>query len=188
MLCPDGLKVASENVKYTDDAIEAKYEYNTTVVREGADGKMEVAPEKHTYEFRTKAKVPKLGVMLVGWGGNNGTTVTAGVIANREGICWRTKVSRHCRRRGAAGRARPRPLHPSRARSPARSVPSLRSIAAAARRPARRALHACPPTPLVSRESDVEDVHRGVFRAAAGARVAAPPPALPHASLTVASF
>lgn len=30
-------------------------------------------------------------VMLVGWGGNNGTTVTAGIIANREGISWRTK-------------------------------------------------------------------------------------------------
>ncbi|KAL3621503.1 hypothetical protein CASFOL_036415 [Castilleja foliolosa] len=29
--------------------------------------------------------------MLVGWGGNNGTTLTAGVIANREGISWATK-------------------------------------------------------------------------------------------------
>jgi myo-inositol-1-phosphate synthase len=26
----------------------------------------------------------KCRVMLVGWGGNNGTTLTAGVIANRE--------------------------------------------------------------------------------------------------------
>ncbi|CAI5492603.1 unnamed protein product [Closterium sp. Naga37s-1] len=29
--------------------------------------------------------------MLVGWGGNNGSTLTAGVIANREGISWLTK-------------------------------------------------------------------------------------------------
>ena len=29
--------------------------------------------------------------MLVGWGGNNGTTLTAGIIANREGITWKTK-------------------------------------------------------------------------------------------------
>ncbi|KAL3629476.1 hypothetical protein CASFOL_026698 [Castilleja foliolosa] len=29
--------------------------------------------------------------MLVGWGGNNGTTLTAGVIANLEGISWATK-------------------------------------------------------------------------------------------------
>nr|GMC91308.1 inositol-3-phosphate synthase [Ipomoea batatas] len=30
-------------------------------------------------------------VMLVGWGGNNGATLTGGVIANREGISWATK-------------------------------------------------------------------------------------------------
>lgn len=30
-------------------------------------------------------------VMLVGLGGNNGTTLTGGVIANREGITWKTK-------------------------------------------------------------------------------------------------
>lgn len=29
--------------------------------------------------------------MLVGWGGNNGSTFTAGIIANREKICWETK-------------------------------------------------------------------------------------------------
>lgn len=29
--------------------------------------------------------------MLVGWGGNNGTTVTAGVLANRKNIRWETK-------------------------------------------------------------------------------------------------
>ncbi|RLN19642.1 inositol-3-phosphate synthase-like [Panicum miliaceum] len=34
-------------------------------------------------------------VMLVGWGGNNGTTLTAGVIANREGISWETKEKVH---------------------------------------------------------------------------------------------
>lgn len=29
--------------------------------------------------------------MLVGWGGNNGTTVTAAVLANRLGLSWMTK-------------------------------------------------------------------------------------------------
>jgi myo-inositol-1-phosphate synthase len=33
--------------------------------------------------------------MLVGWGGNNGTTVTGGIIANREGIEWQTKEGTH---------------------------------------------------------------------------------------------
>lgn len=29
--------------------------------------------------------------MLVGWGGNNGSTVTAAVLANRLGLSWNTK-------------------------------------------------------------------------------------------------
>ena len=31
-------------------------------------------------------KVTKLGIMLVGWGGNNGTTFTGGLLANKHGI------------------------------------------------------------------------------------------------------
>jgi myo-inositol-1-phosphate synthase len=30
-------------------------------------------------------------MMLVGWGGNNGSTVTAGIIANRRGLSWETR-------------------------------------------------------------------------------------------------
>ena len=41
--------------------------------------------------IKTMTAVPRVGVMLVGWGGNNGTTVTAACIANREDIVWRTK-------------------------------------------------------------------------------------------------
>lgn len=29
--------------------------------------------------------------MLVGWGGNNGTTVTAGILANKYQVLWNTK-------------------------------------------------------------------------------------------------
>jgi myo-inositol-1-phosphate synthase len=32
--------------------------------------------------------------MMVGWGGNNGSTVTAGVLANKKGLTWRTKEGR----------------------------------------------------------------------------------------------
>lgn len=42
--------------------------------------------------FRTERHVPRLGVMLVGWGGNNGTTVTAAVLANKLGLTWMTKT------------------------------------------------------------------------------------------------
>lgn len=36
-------------------------------------------------------KVPKLGLMLVGWGGNNGSTITAALIANKLKLMWETK-------------------------------------------------------------------------------------------------
>lgn len=42
--------------------------------------------------IKTARKVPKLGLMMVGWGGNNGTTVTAGLLANKHNISWETKV------------------------------------------------------------------------------------------------
>jgi len=29
--------------------------------------------------------------MLVGWGGNNGSTLTAGILANKHGVTWETK-------------------------------------------------------------------------------------------------
>ena len=84
------IKVESPNVKYTDDYIESNYQYSTTKVRQ--EGQTLIAsPETTLYNFRTSRKVPKLGVMLVGWGGNNGTTVTAAVLANKMGLTWHTK-------------------------------------------------------------------------------------------------
>lgn len=46
---------------------------------------------KSVITFRTERKVPRTGLMLVGWGGNNGTTVTGAIIANRKGMQFRTK-------------------------------------------------------------------------------------------------
>lgn len=39
---------------------------------------------KIVHEIKTRAKVPKIGVMLVGLGGNNGSTFTAGILANKK--------------------------------------------------------------------------------------------------------
>lgn len=84
------VKVESENVRYLDDAIESTINYTATSVVK--DGDCYVAkPTTTPFTFRTEAKVPKLGVMLVGWGGNNGTTVTGGIIANKLRLTWRTK-------------------------------------------------------------------------------------------------
>ena len=35
-------------------------------------GAQVAVPRKIEYQFRTQRKAPKLGLMLVGWGGNNG--------------------------------------------------------------------------------------------------------------------
>ncbi|CAA6659473.1 unnamed protein product [Spirodela intermedia] len=87
-------RVESPNVKYGEGEIESVYSYETTeLVHEVRDGSYQwvVKPKAVQYQFKTDTRVPKLGVMLVGWGGNNGSTLTAGVIANREGISWVTK-------------------------------------------------------------------------------------------------
>ncbi|KAG0467533.1 hypothetical protein HPP92_019113 [Vanilla planifolia] len=90
----ESFKVESPNVKYGDNEIYSVYNYDTTElvheIRNGTYGWI-VKPKTVRYEFKTDTHVPTLGVMLVGWGGNNGSTLTAGVIANREGISWVTK-------------------------------------------------------------------------------------------------
>ena len=83
--------VTSPNVVYTDKYIESFYDYETSEVKQHA-GKIEVIPKKTSYTFKTERKVPKLGCMLVGWGGNNGTTLTASVLANKLGFSWNTKA------------------------------------------------------------------------------------------------
>lgn len=42
-------------------------------------------------DIRTERNVPKLGLMLVGMGGNNGSTLVAALEANRQSLSWRTK-------------------------------------------------------------------------------------------------
>jgi myo-inositol-1-phosphate synthase len=87
----DLFTVNSPNVKYTDQEINSKYTYRTTKVDVDANGKYTATPLETQYDFKVDRKVPKVGMMLVGWGGNNGTTVTAGIIANRRNLVWDTK-------------------------------------------------------------------------------------------------
>ena len=83
--------VNSPNVVYTDSEIRSKYTYRTTEVTEREDGVRVATPRETVYDFKVDTTIPKLGVMLVGWGGNNGTTVTAGIMANRRGLVWDTR-------------------------------------------------------------------------------------------------
>lgn len=87
----DLFTVSSPNVVYTDNEIKSKYTYRTTSISKGHDGKLVATPKETLYDFKVDRKIGKVGVMLVGWGGNNGSTVTAGIIANRRGLKWETK-------------------------------------------------------------------------------------------------
>jgi myo-inositol-1-phosphate synthase len=67
-----------------------KYEYSTQVVT-NENNTIKITPVTKKYEFKTETKVPKVGVMFVGLGGNNGTTATVGVLANKKKLKWETK-------------------------------------------------------------------------------------------------
>ena len=88
----EAFKVQSPNVHYTTDYIESKYMYETTRVDCNSKGSYVVQPVETQYTFRTERRVPKVGCMLVGWGGNNGCTITAAVLANKLGLSWDTKL------------------------------------------------------------------------------------------------
>ncbi|OMH83219.1 Inositol-3-phosphate synthase, partial [Zancudomyces culisetae] len=85
------VKVNSANVRYTETAIESDYYYDKTIVSQDGSGMLSASPVKVHYQFRTKKETGKVGIMLVGWGGNNGTTITASVLANKHNVTWTTR-------------------------------------------------------------------------------------------------
>ncbi|KAI0263818.1 inositol-3-phosphate synthase [Gloeopeniophorella convolvens] len=87
----DAITVQGENTVYTDEYITSKFNNRgaDVVVQEGA--RYVIKPTVTPFEFRTKRKVPKTGLMLVGIGGNNGTTLVATILANRHNIAWHNK-------------------------------------------------------------------------------------------------
>ena len=87
---PQGFTVEAPNVKYTDKDITAGYTYRTTDIGI-KNGKYVATPKETRYEFKTERNVGRIGLMLVGWGGNNGSTVTAGILANRHKLAWETR-------------------------------------------------------------------------------------------------
>ncbi|KAI0002237.1 Myo-inositol-1-phosphate synthase [Russula compacta] len=87
----DAITVQGENTVYTDEYITSKFYSRAAdvVVQEG--GQYVIKPTVTPFEFRTQRRVPKTGLMLVGIGGNNGTTLVATILANRHNIAWHTK-------------------------------------------------------------------------------------------------
>lgn len=73
----------------TDTHIEVSYENRYALFDEQEQCSKPVSVQK---SIKTATTVPQLGVMLVGLGGNNGSTFTAGAIANKRGLSWATKA------------------------------------------------------------------------------------------------
>ena len=82
--------VDSKNVELKGTEIYSTYTYETSKVVSNEKG-ISIVPYSKKIEFKTETKIPKLGVMIVGWGGNNGTTVTNGILANKLSLKWETK-------------------------------------------------------------------------------------------------
>ncbi|KAJ1019271.1 hypothetical protein NDA13_006191 [Ustilago tritici] len=89
------IRVNSDKVQYTPEAITSNYEYLSTHVEKvnHDDGTTEyvATPIQRQYQFKTERKLPRTGLMMVGWGGNNGTTITATILANKHNITWHNK-------------------------------------------------------------------------------------------------
>mmetsp|Transcript_11187 Transcript_11187/g.28339 ORF Transcript_11187/g.28339 Transcript_11187/m.28339 type:complete len:536 (-) Transcript_11187:261-1868(-) len=82
----ENFTVQSSKCKYTDETIISDFKYESTLV----EGNV-VVPIEENMQFKTERTVGKVGVMLVGLGGNNGCTCIAGALANKHGITWNTK-------------------------------------------------------------------------------------------------
>jgi myo-inositol-1-phosphate synthase len=69
----------------------SEYVHEKPIVITSQNKDYSIKSQQIKYELRTNLKVPKVGVMLVGWGGNNGSTLTASLIANKKKLSWATK-------------------------------------------------------------------------------------------------
>lgn len=84
-------QVKSPNVKYTDDHIVSEYLYEGIPKVTVNGDSITVEPVQKKYTFKTERKTGKVGMLLVGLGGNNGTTVTGTILANQLGLEWRKR-------------------------------------------------------------------------------------------------
>lgn len=74
-----------------DGCLHSKFTYENSKVHTSEAGVLNVTPTKVDYDFKVDLTVPKIGLMLVGLGGNNGTTLMGSVLANKHNISFDNK-------------------------------------------------------------------------------------------------
>ncbi|KAK6016951.1 inositol-3-phosphate synthase [Ostertagia ostertagi] len=82
--------VDSPYVRCDGNEMETRFLYRKNHFSHTADG-LKVTPKEHEYVFKTQLKPKRTGVLLVGIGGNNGSTSVGAIIANKKHMTWRTK-------------------------------------------------------------------------------------------------
>lgn len=86
------IKVNTDRTTYSETELTTKYTYENSIVSINKEtNEYNVENIETDLTFKVDLKVPKVGVLLVGLGGNNGTTFTAATIANREKIKFQTR-------------------------------------------------------------------------------------------------
>ena len=109
----NSLNVTTSNTQQIkEDFLYTTYTHVQPVVNKMSNGKYSLKSEPLKFSIKTDLKVPKgniyfvtlnhlkfnlksnelVGLMMVGWGGNNGSTLTASLIANKKGLKWNTRT------------------------------------------------------------------------------------------------
>ncbi|CUM63497.1 uncharacterized protein PRCAT00001073001 [Priceomyces carsonii] len=88
----------STNVKFNttkavkkDNTLYTNFTYENSVVEKTDAGIFNVTPTAVDYQFKVDLSVKKTGLLLVGLGGNNGTTLVGSVLANKHNISFENK-------------------------------------------------------------------------------------------------
>lgn len=86
------IKVNTDRTTYSDDELTSRYTYENSIVStDPIDKTINVETVETDLTFKLDLKIPKVGILLVGIGGNNGTTFTAASIANKNNIIFQTR-------------------------------------------------------------------------------------------------
>ncbi len=94
--CPTrfpAIAVDSDRIVATDSTSRTvRYSATSCSVKRTASGELRVSPSQKDYLLQVPSKRPEsVGLMLVGLGGNNGSTLTASLLAHKHNISWKTR-------------------------------------------------------------------------------------------------
>lgn len=89
------MKILSSRAKVEDNYLISNYTNSTSVITNTSNNEIQIDVIDKVYQFKTDVRIPKVGLMMIGWGGNNGTTITGGFLANKNNITWEDKKGIH---------------------------------------------------------------------------------------------